>query len=354
MPEQETASPNRGDRLKSYAMGARVVAMVSLGFRLGLYEAMKDAGPLTSADLAGQTEYHERWVLEWLRGQAAAGIVVYHGEGRFELPPEVNALLADEDDLDYMGYVFEYMPYTFGMIERMPEVFRTGLGIGWDERDDWAAERMEKTFRNWYRQVLVPKALPQLEGVVPRLESGARVADVGCGTGLALIEMAKAFPLSEFHGYEISEHALAKAEKNGEEAGTTNLTFHNVAGDPMPADGSFDLVCTLDCLHDMTRPDHAAAAIRHAIKPDGIWFIADVNSAATFEENLENPIAPMFYMASVFSCLSSGLSEPDGAGLGTAGLPEPKMKELVERAGFTRFRRLDLPSPFNAYYEARV
>lgn len=354
MTSQEAEAPNRGDALKSSLMGARIVAMVSLGMRLGLYDAMKDAGQLTSAALARRTEYHERWVLEWLHGQAAAGLVVYHGEGRFELPQEVAVLLADEDDLDYMGHTFGSMPYTFGMIERMPEVFRTGSGLSWDDRGEWAAERTEKTFRNWYRQVLVPKALPQLDGVVSRLTSGARVADVGCGAGLALIEMAKAFPLSEFHGYETSEQALGRAEKHRGDAGTTNVSFHNVANEPMPADGSFDLICTLDCLHDMTRPDDAAAAIRHAIMPDGIWFIADINCAATLEENLESPLAPMFYMFSVFSCLSSGLSEPDGAGLGTLGLPEPKMKELVERAGFRRFRRLDLPSPVNAYYEARV
>jgi len=335
-------------------MGAAATAMVSLGVRLRLYDAMKDAGSVTSADLVSGTGYHERWVLEWLRGQAAAGIVLYHGRGRFELPTEVATLLADEDALDYMGHLFESIPYTFAMVERMPEVFRTGLGLSWDDRGEWAAERTEKTFRNWYRHVLVPKALPQLDGLVPRLTSGARVADVGCGAGLALIEMAKVFPLSEFHGYETSEQALRRAKANREDAGTTNVSFHNVAEEPIPADGRFNLICTLDCLHDMTRPDDAAAAIRRAIMPDGIWFIADVNCAATFEENLVNPIAPMLYMASVFSCLSSGLSEPDGAGLGTLGLPEPKMKELVERAGFTRFRRLDLPSPVNAYYEVRV
>ena len=193
-----------------------------------------------------------------------------------------------------------------------------------------------------------------MDAVVAWREAGERVADGGGGAGLALIEMAKAIPQAEFHGYEVSEQALGRAARHREEAGTANVSFHNVAVEPMPADESFDLICTLDCLHDMTRPDEAAAAIRRAIKPDGIWFIADVNGAETFEENLKNPMAPMFYAASVFSCLSSGLSEPGGAGLGTLGLPEPRMKELVERAGFTRFRRLDIPSPINAYYEARA
>jgi hypothetical protein len=104
----------------------------------------------------------------------------------------------------------------------------------------------------------------------------------------------------------------------------------------------------------MTQPQEAAAAIGAAIHPDGVWFIADINSAPTFEENLSNPVAPMMYAMSVLSCMSSGLSEEGGAGLGTVGLPEPKMRELVEAAGFTRFRRLDIPHAVNAFYEARV
>jgi len=354
MTAHQPAGSNRATALRNVLLSARVAALVSLGVRLGLYQAMKDGSRLTSADLASRTAYHERWVLEWLRGQAAAGIVAYDGEGRFELPPEIAVLLANANDLGYVGHQFEFLPDWMGIVERLPEAFRTGLGLSWDDRGSWSAERIEKVFRNWYRQVLVPTALPQLDGVVPRLESGGTVADVGCGAGLALIEMAKAFPRSEFHGYEVSEHALARAEKHREEAQEANVYFHNVASEPLPADGSFDLVCTLDCLHDMTHPHREAASIRRAIKEDGVWFIADVNCAPTFEENLKNPMAPGLYAASVLQCLPAGLSEPGGAGLGTLGLPEPKMKELVERAGFTRFRRLDLPSPLNAYYEARA
>ncbi len=354
MSPRDSVAIDRAQVVKNALMGGRITAMVSLGIRLGLYAEMKDLASFTSADLANRTSYHERWVREWLHGQAASGIVAYDGDGRFQLTTDVAKLLADEDALDFMGHVFDSLPYTFSVIERMPEVFRSGRGIGWDDRGEGQAERMEKAFRNWYREVLVSKALPSLDGVVSRLASGAMAADVGCGAGLALIKMAQEYPKSEFHGYEISANALRRAETNKDSAGTSNVFFHNAEDDPLPADGRFALICTLDCLHDMTRPEDAAASIRRAVMPDGVWFIADVNCGETLEENLEDALAPMKYMASLFSCLSSGLSEPDGAGLGTLGLPEPKMKELVERAGFTRFRRLDLPSPINAYYEARV
>ena len=341
------------ERIQSFSTGANVSAMISLGRRLGLYGALRGAGPVTSEELARSTGLHERWLLEWLRGQAAAGVVDYLGDERFLLSTEIAVALADQDHLMFLGHVFDSLPSRMRLVERMPEAFRTGIGLSWDDRGAEAAAGTEGAFRNWYRQVLVPTALPLLEGVVARLESGGKAADVGCGSGIALLEMAKAFPRSDFHGYEISEHSIARAEANRQETGIANLAFHNVETDPLLADESFDFITTFDCLHDMTRPDEAAAAIRGALKPDGVWFIVDVNCAPTFEENLANPLAPMFYAFSIFSCMSSALSEPGGAGLGTCGLPEPSMRELVSAAGFTRFRRLDLSHPMNAYYEVR-
>ncbi len=333
--------------------GAHVAAMVALGVRLGLYGALKDAGPITSDGLAGKTGLHERWLREWLRGQAAGGVIEYQGDEKFELSPEVAVLLADQESMMYLGGTFEGLPRLMNAVGPLQESFRTGLGLSWTDRDEEWVAGTERLFRNWYRQQLVPVALPALDGTLAKLTDGAKVADVGCGTGIALIEMAKAFAESEFHGYEISQSAIERAEENKKEAGVANLSFHNIASDPLPADASFDLITTFDCLHDMTQPQEAAAAISAAIDPDGVWFIADINSAPTFEENLSNPVAPMLYALSVLSCLSSGMSEPDGAGLGTAGLPEPKMRELVEGAGFTRFRRLDIPHAVNAFYEAR-
>jgi hypothetical protein len=131
------------------------------------------------------------------------------------------------------------------------------------------------------------------------------------------------------------------------------VTFHRADIDPLPATGDVDLALTLDVLHDMAHPERAAAAIRGALKPDGCWFIVDMNIAGSFEENLANPLVPMLYAFSLQTCLSSSCSEPDGAGLGTLGLPPAKVEALTRAAGFTRFARLPIEHPFNAYYEVR-
>lgn len=334
--------------------GAVVAGMIQLGDRLGLYKAMRGAGPMSPADLAKKTGLDERWVQEWLRNQGAAGVLVHHGGERFELTPESACILAEENHPAFgMGF-FQQLPAMMGMLERLPEAFKTGRGLNYDALGPVGAAGVERGLAPWFRVFLVPMVLPKLDGAVAKLESGARVADVGCGAGVALLEMAKAYPRSEFHGYDISRHALERAERNKLSAGLTNATFHDASADALPADASFDLVTAFDCIHDMTHPRQVIHAIRRALRPDGTWLVVDIKGKPTYDENArDNPMAAMMYGFSVLTCMSSALSEPGGAGLGTLGFHEAVAQEMATEAGFSRFRRLEVEHPMNAFYEAR-
>lgn len=357
----ETSRPDP-DRLKQFAKhvfgaleGATTSAMIHLGDRLGLYRALAEAdAPLRSDELAERTGLHERWLREWLHAQGAAGMLDYAGGGRFGLSPEGRAVLADESHPAFGCGMFSSLPQTIAVVEKLPEAFRTGIGLSYDAFGEQGARGVERGFAPWYRALLVPMALPQVEGVVPALEAGALAADVGCGAGVALIEMAKAFPKTSFHGYEISQHALARAEENRREAGVENVVFHDARSEPLPRDGSFSFVTTFDCLHDMTDPAAVMKQIRGAIRDDGVWLIADIKSKGSYEANVEkNPMAALMYGTSVLTCMSSALSEEGGLGLGTLGLHEGLARKMTEEAGFTRFEPLDLGHPVNAFYVVR-
>ena len=347
--------------LRAYAkrvfdnLGGLVVSgMIYLGHHLGLYKALDGAGPLDSAALAAKTGLHERWVREWLQGQAAAGLLEYDGAGGFSLSAVAALVLANDNSPAFAGGAFAALPYQLTVLEPLRHAFASGIGLPYDAFGCEGALGVEGMLKPWFRTMLVPIALPQLDGVVAKLEAGAVAADVGCGTGVALIEMAKAFPRSRFHGYDISTHALAHAEHYRREAELTNVTFHDPQREPLPTDGSVDFVTAFDCLHDMTHPQEVMGAVRQALRPDGTWLIADINARPSFEENLrDNPMAAMMYGFSVLSCLSSSLSAPGGAGLGTLGFSEPVAREMVAAAGFTRFRKHDFGNPVNAYYEVR-
>lgn len=335
--------------------GAVTSAMIHLGDRLGLYRAMRDAGqPLTSQELANRAGLHERWVREWLFSQASAGLVEYVPPDRFQLSPEAVLVLAEEDSPVFSAGAFHALPHQMAVVEKLPDSFRTGLGLPYDAFGFEGAIGVERFLAPWFRTFLVPLVLPALEGVVEKLERGAKVADLGCGAGVALLEMARAFPRSEFHGYEISQHALERARQNIDSAGVRNVFLHHARAEEIPGDASFDLVTSFDCIHDMTRPQLVMQAVRAALKPDGTWFIVDINAQPTFEENRQlNPLAAMMYGISVLSCLSSSLSEPGGAGLGTLGFCEPVARGMAELAGFRVFQRHDFDNPVHAYYELR-
>jgi 2-polyprenyl-3-methyl-5-hydroxy-6-metoxy-1,4-benzoquinol methylase len=337
--------------------GALVSGMVYLGDELGLYEAMNGEGPLTSLAVAAKAGLHERFVREWLHVQVAAGILDHPDDGLFELSAEAGILLADQGNVRSMSGLFDSFPQRTALLAELPRSFRTGIGVSWADTERGGTPArvrwMERFLRPWYEHVLIPEVLPKLEGVLEKLEQGARVADVGCGSGVALVTMAKAFPQSNFHGWDISGLALDRGRENALTAGVSNVAFADARHGGIPGDGTFDLVTTFDCLHDMTHPDAAARAIREALSPDGTWLIVDPAGRGSLEENLQHPMAVFGYAASVAGCLQSGMSEPGGAGCGCFGLPEPTMRDLMDSVGFTRFRRLDVTHPLNNFYEVR-
>jgi 2-polyprenyl-3-methyl-5-hydroxy-6-metoxy-1,4-benzoquinol methylase len=353
------------DRLKLYSFavftqlnGAVTAGMIHLGDRLGLYAAMAAADtPLTSDELAERTGLSERWVREWAYNQAAARLLAVDADAdpeRFWLTPEATAVLATPDHPAFGMGMFHRFPQTMAALEVMPESFTTGLGHDYDSHGPEGAVGIERSFEPWNRHHLIPTVLPALDGIVERLEEGITVADVGCGAGGAVLLMAEAFPNSTFVGYDISQYALERAEHRRQEDNATNVRFVDPRVEPLPADHSVDFVTTFDCIHDMTDPQGMIHAIGEALAPDGTWLLVDIKGRETFAENVEkNPMASLMYGISVLSCMSSALSEPGGAGLGTLGLPESRAREMAAAAGLSRFRTLGIDHSVNAFYEIR-
>ncbi len=350
------------DKLKLYSFqlftkleGAVTAGMVHLGDQLGLYRAMKDAGrPLSTAEIAGATGTIERWVREWAHNQAAARMIEAHADDTFSLSPEAAVVLADHDHPAFGMGMFHRLPQTMNALVHVKDSFRTGVGHDYDSHGPEGAVGIERSFEPWNKTFLLPVVLPTLDGVVAKLQAGAAVADVGCGSGSAVMLMADAFRSSMFTGYDISQFALARARAKVDESGLTNAAFHDPRNQALPEDQSLDLITTFDCIHDMSHPAEVIAAIRSSIKPDGTWLLVDIKARDTFQENaLKNPMASLMYGISVLSCMSSALSEEGGAGLGTLGLPESKAREMAEAAGFTRFRNLNIDHSVNAFYEVR-
>jgi SAM-dependent methyltransferase len=340
-------------RVWGYKQGELVSLLIHLGDRLGLYRALDGGGAVSAAELAERTGLHERWVREWLKGNAAADLVTSPDGERFELRPEGAAVLAREDEhLRFAAGAFT-APLDPSVVDELADAFRTGVGLPYDRMGPSGAHRTERMLGPWARLALVPLIVPSLEGVPEQLARGILVADIGCGAGVALTALAAAFPESTFHGYELSRHALARARERVDELGLTNVELFDRRAEEVPAGTGYGFVLTFDCLHDMTRPADAIAAIRAAIAPDGTWLIKDIRCDDDWDVNRRNPMLAMFLGFSVSSCMSSALSEPGGAGLGTIGFTPQLAEQMVRAAGFTRFERREYDDPANLYYVVR-
>ena len=326
-----------------------------VGDELGLFKTIREIGPCTSVDLANATRLHERWIREWLRHQACNQHLEYDAAlDTFAISPEASAVLCDEDNPLYFASGFQAFAALRSAVDRLPDAFKTGLGMRYDEHGAGCACGIEKLNNYIPRFELVHKILPQLNGSCERLAEGIRVADVGCGAGIALLNMAKAYPNSQFTGYEVSSHALAHARANVKAWSLPNVDIRDARDEPLPSEQSFDFVTTFDVVHDVPFPDVLIADIYAALDRNGTWLCSDIRSFPKFADNVtDNPSAALLYGFSVMVCMSSALSEPGGMGLGTLGFNIDVAKEMTEEAGFTRFRKLAYESSINSYYEIR-
>ena len=326
-------------------------ALVIIGDKLGLYKAMSGAGPMSSAELAQKTGTTERYVREWLCAQAAGGFVNYDATtGRFILPDEQAFALAVEDSPAYLPGAFQVIASVLKDEPCITEAFRTGAGVGWHEHCADLFQGTERFFRPSYAANLVSSWIPALDRVGAKLQAGAKVADVGCGHGASTILMAKAYPNSQFVGFDYHAPSIESAWKAAEKAGVQDRVGFQVAWAKGFPGKNYDLVAFFDCLHDMGDPAGAAAHVRQSLAPGATWMIVEPFAHERVEQNL-NPVGRVFYSASTMVCTPASRAQEVGLALG-AQAGEQRLREVVMQGGFKSFRRAT-ETPFNMVFEAR-
>jgi SAM-dependent methyltransferase len=343
------------DRLNTFLgravgdLGAAISATLMLvGDRLGLYRALT-ASPATPADLAQRTHTHERYIREWLANQAAGGYVTYDADsGRYSLDDAQALCLASPDSPVDLAGAYYIVEAAFHALERTTENFRTGQGMEWGEHHACLFHGTERFFRAGYHAHLLTEWLPALDGAVEKLGHGARVADVGCGHGASTLLMARAFPHSQFVGYDYHADSVRTANERASAAGIRNARFE-VADAVGYDEEDLDLVTFFDCLHDMGDPIGAARHAYQALKPDGHCLLVEPFAGDHVQDNL-NPVGRVYYGASSQICVPVSLAR-HGPALG-AQAGQARLQQVMAEGGFRRFRRA-AETPFNLVLEAR-
>lgn len=331
---------------------AMVTTLAALGDRLGLFKVLSASGPATSAEIAARAGIVERYAREWLGGMTSAGYVTHDAvTGQFALPAEHVAALADEGGPMFFGGLYEMLLSASSVVDGIAEAFRAGGGVPQSAYDERFWDGMERFTGGWFDSLLVQQWLPAVPDVERKLRQGATVADIGCGRGRALIRLAQTFPASRYVGYDVFAPSVERATAHAREAGVTDLVRYEVRDAASDLPDRFDVITTFDVIHDAVDPVAVLRSIFRALKPDGIYVCLDVNCSDKLEENT-GPLGSMFHGISILYCMTTSLAA-GGAGLGTLGLHEHKLRELASVVGFREIRRAPIENAFNNLYELR-
>lgn len=333
--------------------GAFSVPTVRIGIRLGLFDSLHSGGPATAAGLARRLGLAERYVREWAMAQAVNDYIQFDpATEQFSLSPEQAMVFAIKDSPVFLEGAFEL---AAAMIESEPKVeqgFRTGEGVAWGESAGCLFCAVGAFFRPGYVNGIVQAWLPALDGMMPRLEAGAKIADIGCGVGFSTLVMAKAFPNSQFIGYDFHEPSIEQATAHAAVHGMSDSVSFKTAPAKQIADADFDLITMFDCLHDMGDPRGCAEHMRKLLKKDGSWMIVEPIAGNSPGENIGNPVSRLYYNASTMICVPTSLAQEVGEALG-AQAGQEKLTQLLTGAGFASVRRAT-EGPFNMVLEARL
>ena len=337
-------------RVLTDTAAAATVVMAALGDRLGLFRQLAQAGPATSGELASRAGLSERYVREWLSGMRAAGYLEFDpAEDRFWLPAEHVPTLAREPGPAFFGGVHQELIGAIQRYDQVAAAFRDGGGVPPEELhpDVWAGT--SRFTAQWHQNMLVQQWLPLVPDTTARLSAGARVADVGCGTGQALIALARAFPAVTGVGYDSYPPVIDQARQAAVEAGVADRVSYQVHDAATGLPEPFDVITTFDVVHDSADPLGLLRSIRDALPPDGRYLCLEINCADQPDGNV-GPIASLLYGFSLLYCMTTSLAQ-GGEGLGTLGLPESSLRQLAGKTGFGHVRRVEMDNPFNTLYE---
>jgi SAM-dependent methyltransferase len=333
------------------AAGLFASVMAIVGDRLGLFAALADGEPASADELAQRANVDPRYALEWLRGMHAAGTLELAGDGRYVLPAEHAQVLAAEGGPFFIAGAFELTYGYLQTLDRLLEAFRSGGGVPQSAYPEETWRGMCRFSRPYYRHVLAQRWVPAFEGLAERLQRGLHWADVGCGAGQAVINLARAFPASTFVGYDQFDGQLELAARAAKDTGVADRVrferLDGAAGIPE----RFDVISTFDVVHDAIDPSALVKGVHDALADDGIYVLLEISSADDPADNV-GQLATLNYGVSLLYCLTTSLAD-GGRGLGTCGLPPARVQELCVGAGFSQVRQVPIDDPFNVLYDVR-
>lgn len=327
--------------------------MTSLGHRTGLFDTMaRQAAFATTHRIAAEAKLSERYVREWLGAMVTGGVVEYDATAHaYRLPREHAAYLTRGSVPNNMAAATQFVAVLGGAEDELVKAFAHGRGVPYS-----AYGRFHEVMAEESAQTVVAALHEHILPLVPylsdRLADGIDVMDVGCGSGLAMVALAQAFPRSRFAGYDLSPDAIRNARTEARRRGLSNVRFEDRDLSNLNEPDEYDLITAFDAIHDQAHPARVLSGVREALRPGGVFLMQDISGTGHLSGDMTHPLAPFLYGISCMHCMSVSLSS-GGAGLGAMWGRETALRMLRD-AGFGAISVKELAhDPMNFYYVAR-
>lgn len=359
MAQEESADTAKvqafAERLLTILNDGALCLMISIGHRTGLLDAMRDAAPSTSAEIAARAGLNERYVREWLGAMVTGRIVnIDPARNRFSLPPEHAAFLTRAAGADNIGVFAQYIALLGSVEDEIVECFKKGGGVPY-ARFPRFHEVMAEDSGQSVLSSLESHIVPLVPGLREKLTSGIHVLDLGCGRGRIINRLAELYPKSRFTGMDLSSEAVLSAWEEAAQKKLRNIEF--IVTDLSHFDESaevesFDLIATFDAIHDQAKPLNVLRGIHRALRSDGVYLMQDIKGSSDIHNNMDHPLGPALYTISCMHCMTVSLAQ-NGEGLG-AMWGEEKTREYLAKAGFHAVEKKELAHDIqNNWYVVR-
>jgi len=359
MAQEESADTAKAqafaERLLTILNDGALCLMISIGHRTGLLDAMRDAAPSSSAEIAARAGLSERYVREWLGAMVTGRIVnIDPARNRFSLPPEHAAFLTRAAGADNIGVFAQYIALLGSVEDEIVECFKKGGGVPY-ARFPRFHEVMAEDSGQSVLSSLESHIVPLVPGLREKLTSGIHVLDLGCGRGRIINRLAELYPKSRFTGMDLSSEAVLSAWEEAAQKKLRNIEF--IVTDLSHFDESaevesFDLIATFDAIHDQAKPLNVLRGIHRALRSDGVYLMQDIKGSSDIHNNMDHPLGPALYTISCMHCMTVSLAQ-NGEGLG-AMWGEEKTREYLAKAGFHAVEKKELAHDIqNNWYVVR-
>ena len=330
----EPTLPEQVTKLYDLISGYHATHLLEIGRELGVWEAITAQPGITSDALATRLGTDPYYTDVLVRTAFAFELVEHDGAG-WRMAAHFDQILGTPSATFYLGGAARVHQVVGEDYASYAKRFREGLRVPYQAHSKAFMETVANALQSLPR-IFTDFVLPKLPMLQARFEAGARVLDVGCGGGWALVQLAERFPKVTCVGVDNEPYSIELARKLIADRGLADRCEARFMGaERLAEDGGYDVATSFLVVHEIDPKDKPAAfaAVARALRPSGQFVIFDETYPTTDDELRKMPER--------FAALAQWFEVTWGNRLNTkrelAELSANAGLKLIEETTFSRF-----------------